>query len=171
MVASEPGHGLWLGDGRIRLRRATLTDLDQVIELNLRTLPENYFRDFFIYHLEQWPEAFVVAEEPGGAIVGYIMARVETGLGYIHRFITQKGHVISIAVDPAYRRRGIGRALMLESMKAMKERYGGKEVFLEVRVSNEPAIRLYEKLGFKKVKRVISYYSDGEDAYIMARPL
>ena len=157
--------------GGVRIRRAVLADIDEVMELNLRNLPENYYREFFVYHLENWPDAFIVAEAPDGRLVGYIMSRVETGIGYLTKFITNKGHVISIAVDPPYRRRGIAQALLTTSMKAMKEKYGGKEVFLEVRVSNTPAIKLYEKLGFKKIKRIIAYYSDGEDAYIMAKPL
>jgi len=164
------GSGPVQGEG-FRVRRAVLSDIDAVIDLNLRTLPENYYREFFVYHLEMWPDAFLVAESPEGRIVGYIMSRVETGWGFFSRLLTQKGHVISIAVDPGYRRRGIGESLLKHAMRALKEKYRGTEVFLEVRVSNTPAIRLYEKLGFKRVKRLIGYYSDGEDAYIMARPL
>ena len=49
--------------------------------------------------------------------------------------------------------------------------YGAKEAFLEVRVSNTPAIELYKKMGFE-IKRVERrYYVDGEDAYVMARKL
>ncbi|MEM4138682.1 MAG: GNAT family N-acetyltransferase, partial [Sulfolobaceae archaeon] len=46
-----------------------------------------------------------------------------------------------------------------------------EEVFLEVRVSNVPAISLYKKLGFREVKVLRYYYADGEDAYLMAREL
>jgi len=53
----------------------------------------------------------------------------------------------------------------------LKNYYDTTEVYLEVRVSNTPAISLYEKLGFRVVGRIPRYYSDGEDAYIMARPL
>lgn len=171
MVVSDLGGGVIQVVGGVRLRRAVLSDIDEVMEINRRNLPENYYREFFTYHLETWPDAFLVAEAPTGELVGYIMSRVERGFGFFNRLMVQKGHVISIAVDAPYRRRGIGRGLLLGSMRAMKEKYGGKEVYLEVRVSNEPAIHLYERLGFKKVKRVIGYYSDGEDAYIMARPL
>jgi ribosomal-protein-alanine N-acetyltransferase len=60
---------------------------------------------------------------------------------------------------------------MKSGMEAMKNVYDAKEVYLEVRVSNTPAIRLYEKLGFKIVKVLEGYYSDGENAYLMAREL
>jgi len=45
------------------------------------------------------------------------------------------------------------------------------ECFLEVRVSNHPAVNLYEKLGFTNVNRKLGYYMDGEDALVMAKPL
>jgi ribosomal-protein-alanine N-acetyltransferase len=66
---------------------------------------------------------------------------------------------------------GIGTALLQNSIKAMKEVYEAEEVYLEVRVSNAPAISLYKKLGFSEVKVLKHYYADGEDAYLMARPL
>ncbi|MEM0223105.1 MAG: GNAT family N-acetyltransferase, partial [Thermofilum sp.] len=68
------------------------------------------------------------------------------------------------------RRRGIGTALMIEAMESMKKFYGAEEYYLEVRVSNEPAIRLYKKLGYSVIKVIPNYYLDGEDAYLMARP-
>lgn len=56
-------------------------------------------------------------------------------------------------------------------MRAMKRFYNASEVYLEVRVSNAPAIGLYTKLGYKIVSTLRGYYQDGEDAYIMARTL
>ncbi len=53
----------------------------------------------------------------------------------------------------------------------MKRFYGAEEVYLEVRVSNTPAINLYKKLDYRVVDLIKGYYHDGEDAYIMARPL
>jgi Acetyltransferases len=67
-----------------------------------------------------------------------------------------------------FRGKGIGTALMKRSVQSMKEEYGAEEVYLEVRISNAPAIHLYEKLGFKKVKVLRNYYVDGEDAFLMA---
>ena len=109
--------------------------------------------------------------EENGEIVGYIMCRIETGLpnfGFLG--LIKKGHVVSIAVLPEHRRKGVGQALMKEAMKNMRK-YNAKECYLEVRVSNKPAITLYEKLGFQIVKTIRHYYMDGEDAYVMARKL
>ncbi len=70
-----------------------------------------------------------------------------------------------------YRRRGIATQLMLAAMRGGSDEYGASECFLEVRVSNEPAIGLYERLGFDKVKRNFGYYMDGEDAFVMAKAI
>ena len=53
-------------------------------------------------------------------------------------------------------------------MKNAAEIYGATECYLEVRISNISAIKLYEKLGFERVKRNYGYYLDGEDALVMA---
>lgn len=153
---------------QFRIRNATEDDLDIVIDINMRCLPEHYPRYFWLEHLRKWNKAFFVAEVDN-KIVGYVMCRVELGLGHIKPWIRRLGHIISIAVLEEYRRRGIGKALMIAAMNALKNEYNVHEIYLEVRVSNIPAIRLYEKLGFKVVKVIKSYYLDGEDAYLMAR--
>uniref|UniRef100_A0A7J3ZMV0 N-alpha-acetyltransferase n=1 Tax=Fervidicoccus fontis TaxID=683846 RepID=A0A7J3ZMV0_9CREN len=155
---------------RVEIRRARREDIPRVVQINRVALPENYPEFFFYDHLENWPEIFLVAEVEDN-VVGYIMCRIETGIGFFHLLPVKKGHVVSIAVLKEYRRRGIGSRLMVESMDAMKRVYNAKEVYLEVRVSNEPAISLYRKLGFQTIRRIPGYYSDGEDAYLMARLL
>ena len=152
------------------IRHATPGDLPSVIRINRATLPENYHPSFFEDHLKKWGRAFYVAERYG-EVVGYIMCRVEWGFGFRARGLVRKGHVISIAVLPEHRRRGVGQALMLRAMKSLKEEYGAEEVYLEVRVSNRPAIALYEKLGFEKARVLHMYYLDGEDAYLMVKKL
>jgi ribosomal-protein-alanine N-acetyltransferase len=150
------------------IREFRLEDLHNVIYINRTCLPENYTPDFFIYHFREFPEGFLVAEM-NGTIVGYIMTRVDRGFDYYssHRAFAEKGHIISIAVLPHARRKGIGEALLRRAVESIKKR-GVKEVYLEVRVSNAPAINLYHKLGFKIARRVPKYYADGEDAYVMS---
>jgi len=153
------------------VRKARKEDIPVVMYINRVSLPENYPEWFFEEHLERWGEAFYVAEV-GGKVVGYVMSRVEYGAPYVvEGSIVKKGHIVSIAVLEQYRRRGIGRKLMEHAMSALKNVYECREVYLEVRVSNIPAIRLYEKLGFRKVRIIPMYYLDGEDAYLMAREL
>ena len=145
-------------------------DLDAVIRINMTCLPESYTPFFYLQHYKNFPKAFYVAEVDG-RVVGYVMSRVERGLSN-HKplSVVKKGHIVSIAVLPEYRRRGIGRALMTHSLEGLRE-YGAEECYLEVRVSNTAAINLYKSLGFEMVRVVKRYYLDGEDAYIMSRRL
>ncbi len=151
------------------IREARPEDLAEIIGINMISLREHYPEYFWRDHLRLWGKAFLVAEL-GGRIVGYIMTRVERSIGHFGSLIPRKlGHIVSIAVLPQFRRRGIATKLMEEALKRLKEIYGVKEVYLEVRVSNLPAIKLYEKLGFVKVRRIKYYYLDGEDAWLMAK--
>ncbi|MCE4604582.1 MAG: GNAT family N-acetyltransferase [Aeropyrum sp.] len=185
-----------LGDRRrVVVRKARAEDIPVVMEINLESLPENYWYGFYKYILDNWGDAFLVAEL-GEDIVGYSMSRVETTadpvllglktelegeksvidkiLDAIRNQLSEErnvGHLVSIAVRPGYRRLGVGSALMSETVRVMKEIYGVESIFLEVRVSNIQAIRLYEKFGFVKVRRIKGYYRDGEDAFVMVKRL
>jgi ribosomal-protein-alanine N-acetyltransferase len=154
-----------------RIRNATSDDIDKVIGINMVALPEHYPRSFYEDLLENWGKAFYVAESPDGEIAGYIMNRVEIKPGFFRLFLVRSGHVVSIAVLENHRKKGLGYALMAYAMKTMYEEYKCSETYLEVRVSNTPAITLYEKLGYRKIKVEKNYYLDGEDAYVMARKL
>jgi len=149
------------------LRRCELSDIIPVMEINLRTLPEHYSDYFYESLLEELPEAFIVAEI-SGKIVGYIMCKIEHGFSNFKKLgFVKKGHVVSIAVMNEYRSKGFGSALVNESIKGVKIRQCS-ELYLEVRCSNNDAVRLYEKLGFSITQKLKSYYRDGEDAYVMA---
>ncbi len=149
------------------LRTFREEDLGEVMRINQLCLPENYSTYFFLDLSERFSKGFIVAEAEG-KIIGYIMCRVEHGASDFKRFsFTKKGHIVSIAVLAEYRRMGIGKALIVEALKNMVDN-DAKECFLEVRVSNAPAVSLYKRLGFMEVKRVRGYYYDGEDAYVMS---
>ncbi len=81
-----------------------------------------------------------------------------------------EAHVTTIGVDVPYRGRGLGEALLLRLLDEAIRR-GANMMTLEVRISNEGAIRLYEKYGFSVHGVRPRYYSDnGEDAYLMWSP-
>jgi ribosomal-protein-alanine N-acetyltransferase len=87
-------------------------DIDEVTLINWNCLPEHYTKHFILKINQRFPQAFFVALVDS-QIVGYIMCRIETGLSTIKKFsIARKGHIISIAVRPNYRRIGIGKALV-----------------------------------------------------------
>jgi len=112
------------------------SDLERVMQINSKCLPENYSSYFYRDLYTKYPETFMVAE----------------------------------LVD-AHRRKGIGKELIVQAMARGRRIYDCDEGYLEVRISNEPAIGLYDKLGFSKVKRNYGYYLDGEDAWVMASSL
>jgi ribosomal-protein-alanine N-acetyltransferase len=89
-----------------------------------------------------------------GKIVGYIITCIEGNAA----------HVISIATDPQYRRRGVGKSLLCTALSLLAKGEV-QEVFLEVRVTNEAALSLYRAAGFELVETLKNYYSDGEDGY------
>jgi ribosomal-protein-alanine N-acetyltransferase len=160
--------GMVLSEGVI-IRLAREQDLEQIIALNRAALPENYMPDFFANLLRVYGDYFIAAELDG-SIIGYTMCRIELGMTHLSSSpfgILKKGHIVSLAVDREQRRHGIALAMMEEALRRMRD-VGLKECFLEVRETNEPAIKLYEKLGFKIVRRISGYYSDGTDGYIMA---
>jgi ribosomal-protein-alanine N-acetyltransferase len=153
------------------LRNFTLEDLASVTRINRLCLPENYNDYFFVDLFKRFPETFVVAEE-NGQVVGYIMCRIEVGLSNFGLGgLIKKGHVVSIAVLPEHRRRGVAEAVIKKSMENMQAFYKAKQCYLEVRITNEAAIGLYKKLGFDVTRTIHGYYADGEDAYVMSKKL
>lgn len=153
--------------GEYIIRRCDPSDLIPVMEINLKTLPEHYSDYFYESLLAEIPEAFLVAEHHGKP-VGYIMCKTEYGFSNFKKLgFVKKGHVVSIAVLDEHRRKGLGSAIVEEAIKGIKERRCD-ELYLEVRCSNNDAVRLYEKLGFVIKQRLKSYYRDGEDAFLMA---
>ncbi len=149
------------------IRRAELADLIPVMEINLKTLPEHYSDYFYESLLAELPEAFLVAEI-GGKHVGYIMCKTEYGFSNFKKLgFVKKGHVVSVAVLPEYRGKGIGKALVEEAINGVQVKKCD-ELYLEVRCSNTEAVKLYERLNFVIKQRLNSYYRDGEDAYLMS---
>ena len=147
------------------------SDLERVMYINSKCLPENYSSYFYRDLYTKYPETFLVAEMEG-EIQGYIMCRIERGWSKKGKLSPARlCHIVSVAVMEAYRRRGIGRELIVQAMARGRRIYDCDEGYLEVRVSNEPAIKLYDKLEFSKVKRNYGYYLDGEDAWVMAATL
>jgi len=159
-----------LTETKFSLRQFNTKDVESVIEINRVCLPENYASFFFLDTFRSCPSAFIVAEV-GARIVGYIMCRIEHGFSDIRRLkFVRKGHIISVAVLPDYRRAGIASELVKRALAALRE-VNADECYLEVRGTNESALMLYEKLKFSLARRVPHYYADGAEALVMVIPL
>lgn len=155
----------------VTFRLALPTDLDEICALEEQCFPEEpWSRQMFEEELRNDMALFVVAEEQGTDGNGGHCAEKDRVVGYIIAWVIApvESQVGSIAVLPEYRRRGLGRQ-MLEILFAACRETGTRDTYLEVRVSNEPAIALYRSMGFENDGIRKRYYQDGEDAYTMAR--
>lgn len=101
----------------------------------------------------------IVAED-GGEVVGYGGITVTCDTADIE----------NVAVTEAFRHSGVGSAIVAELLSVAKSK-GAEKVFLEVRVSNSPALSLYLWHGFKGVYARTRYYSNGEDCLVMTKEL
>jgi len=148
------------------VKRCSLDDLDAVILVNEKELPEDYPYFFYKSILDNFPESFLVAQDYTGKIIGYIMWRVEKTPSLDSLRYAIQGHLVSVAVSQEHRKKGVAKALLSNSMIAIKK-YKIQEYVLEVRVSNYNAIKLYEQFDFQILNIKKNYYRDGENAYYM----
>lgn len=163
------------------LRRATAADLVRIVEIERASFVTPWPRAYLEQHLGD--DGFAVAEYDS-LVVGYtvvgikipsLFARLERRTralltGQEPEEPPPVGHLLNIAVDPAFRRHGFGKYL-LEYALAYARRLGANRVELEVRTGNDAAITLYQKFGFEIKELLFGYYSDGEDAYLMVKIL
>lgn len=143
----------------VDIRRLTLSDLEAIESIERDAYPTPWSRSMFAGELAKPSSASLGAYDldDGGPLVGYLI---------ISRYV-DAWHVMNVAVAPAYRRHGIAKQL-LEDLFRRTETDPRRGYTLEVRVSNAPAIALYESLGFYPTGVRRSYYTDNrEDALIM----
>jgi ribosomal-protein-alanine N-acetyltransferase len=116
-----------------------------------------------------WPPHAYRTELETNRLATYVVARIDGRVvAYAGMWLmVDEAHITTFAVDPRWRRRGIGERLLLALLDLAMERRA-REATLEVRLSNLAARRLYEKYGFRPVGLRPRYYSDdSEDALIM----
>lgn len=146
------------------VRPMTDADLPAVHRLERVLFPEDAWSEEMLRgELAEQPRTrhYVVAEEPGGEIVGYAGLAAAGG----------QADVQTIGVRADRRKHGIGAALLTELLNEAVRR-NSEAVFLEVRADNDPARRLYERFGFERVGIRRGYYQpSGTDAIVMCRKL
>ncbi len=137
-----------------------LAHLTDILDIERVSFPSPWGRESFEHEVRNPLSRFWGILSENG-LVAYICFWVAAG----------EIHLMNIAVHPAMRKRGLGRALMDKLVQAGAEE-GVRKVWLEVRLSNEAARTLYSRMGFSEVGRRWRYYTDtGEDAVIMALTL
>jgi ribosomal-protein-alanine N-acetyltransferase len=150
-----------LNDPFITLRPMTMDDLPKVmaIERNAYQFPwsEGIFRDCLHVGYCCW------LIEKGGQVRGYGVMSVAAG----------EAHILNLCVQPAFQNQGLGGRVLRKLIDVARQ-HKAQTVFLEVRPSNEPAIRLYSGAGFNEIGMRKSYYpgkNGREDAMILALQL
>jgi ribosomal-protein-alanine N-acetyltransferase len=140
----------------LEIRRLTYADLPQVMAIERRAFPTPWSLAMFVLELSK-PSGICLAAIRDDRLAGYLIcSRYE-----------RVWHVMNISVDPDQRREGIASSLLTRLIDRVDE---DARFTLEVRRSNTPALRLYERFGFRVAGVRRRYYQDnGEDAYVMWR--
>jgi ribosomal-protein-alanine N-acetyltransferase len=142
----------------VDLRPLMLSDLNAIEEIERSSYPTPWSRSMFAGELAK-PSSMCLGAFEGEQLAGYLI---------ISKYV-DAWHVMNIAVAPQFRRRGIATAL-LERLFELTQDGSRRGYTLEVRVSNDGAIKLYERLGFTGRGMRRGYYTDNrEDALIMWR--
>lgn len=143
------------------IRQMEERDLKRIAELETELFPSDPWQEKnFLYEMNGNPYARL-----------YVFEENDTVLGYADLWIMfEQAQIANIAVSADRWRTGIGTALINQCIKDA-EAEGCEIISLEVRVSNAGAIALYEKNGFIRAAVRKGYYENGEDAFLMIRPL
>ncbi|XP_014295529.1 N-alpha-acetyltransferase 30 isoform X1 [Microplitis demolitor] len=131
--------------------------MPDIMKLIQKDLSEPYSIYTYRYFIHNWPKLCFLAMH-GKECVGAIVCKLD-----IHRKIIKRGYIAMLAVDIKYRKRKIGSNLVRKAIRAMVED-DADEIVLETEITNRPALRLYENLGFVRDKRLFRYYLNGVDA-------
>ncbi|MGE5636341.1 MAG: ribosomal protein S18-alanine N-acetyltransferase [Nocardioidaceae bacterium] len=142
---------------QLEIRRLTYADLPQIIAIERRAFPTPWSLAMFVLELSK-PSGICLVALRRRNVVGYLIcSRYDT-----------VWHVMNVAVDDRLRRQGIATALIARLFELADG--DGQQYTLEVRTSNDGAITLYERFGFRPAGRRRGYYHDNrEDALIMWR--
>jgi ribosomal-protein-alanine N-acetyltransferase len=143
----------------MEIQPASIRDLGALRRLEQACFEKDAWPLLDLIAVLTWPDVIRLKAVENGELIGFVAGDPRPSEG--------ASWVATIGVDPRYQRRGIGRALL----RACEEKTRLARIKLTVRMSNEPAISLYEKEGYRSVDIWKRYYNDGEDGLIMEKTL
>lgn len=145
------------------IRPLTDKHLDEILKLNLRCFKagENYTKYTFSYLLNEPNCLSYRMITPNEQMVGFVFVIADE---------SGAGHITTIGVAPEHRRRGLANKLLRHAEEALQKR-GVNTVMLEVRVSNTAAQNLYREFNYSIAQRLLQYYNNGEDGFLMVKSL
>lgn len=139
------------------IRKMTLNDLEQVVAIDQISFPLPWPPHSFRYELTDNPTSRCWVAEAEGGVVAMLV-------GWL---VMDEIHIATLATHPAFRRRGIGKRLLLHALRSAQAE-GAVKAFLEVRESNKTAQEMYRSFGFVEDGRRKEYYKDNaENAILM----
>ncbi|CAF9932302.1 MAG: hypothetical protein GOMPHAMPRED_006545 [Gomphillus americanus] len=133
--------------------------LPLIRQLISKDLSEPYSIYVYRYFLYQWGDLCFMAFDNEDGLVGVVVSKLEA-----HRDVPLRGYIAMLAVREEYRGKGIATKLARMTIDAMIEQ-NADEIALETEVTNLPAMKLYEQLGFLRSKRLHRYYLNGNAAF------
>lgn len=138
--------------------------LDEIARIERENFPcpwkREYFKEELFMPLRYNIVMILREDEEKPKLIGYLFSH----------YTSEELHIAKIATDKPYQRQGVSTALMDKCISFCRLK-NIKLISLEVRVSNTPAIKFYEKYNFEKIYVRKRYYPDGEDAYFMMKSL
>ncbi|KAI4184259.1 MAG: hypothetical protein L6R41_004863 [Letrouitia leprolyta] len=133
--------------------------LAAIRQLISNDLSEPYSIYVYRYFLYQWGDLCFLALDKEENMLGVVISKLEP-----HRGGPLRGYIAMLAVKKQYRGKGIATKLVRLALDIMIER-DAEEIALETEVTNTAAMKLYERLGFLRSKRLHRYYLNGNSAY------
>jgi len=143
---------------------ADLSDIEKLLRIERECFTGEAFTKEEIFLLLTNPNAVSLLAKVNGKVAGFIIGVVE------NLSAVKAGHVFTIDVALKHRRRGLGMKLLEEMEKAFLSR-GVETSYLEVRVDNKAARRLYKKQGYREMESLDHYYSTGVHGFRLIKRL
>lgn len=142
------------------LHRATLFDLRSLHRLEQVIFPRDAYPYFDLTLLFVWPTVInLKVTAANGTLAGFVSST--------RALAEDRAWIITLGVDPAHQRRGLGAYLLAAAEQRLKRPH----IRLTVRQGNLPAIHLYERTGYEVIERKVGYYRDGETGLVMEKSI
>ena len=143
----------------IKIEDLSIQLLDQLCEIEKQCFEQEAFTKQQLAYLVTDYSTIGLTAILNREIAGFAIARINIGRN------ATSGHILTIDVTPAYRRKGIAQKMLQEIETILRER-GIRECRLEVRENNVAALNLYQKLGYKKIGKLEKYYGNAHGLYL-----
>jgi ribosomal-protein-alanine N-acetyltransferase len=143
----------------IKIETATIKRLDKLHQIEEQCFNQEAFTKRQIAYLLADYNTIALLAKTNNDIAGFIIAQVEIEEN------TEFGHIITLNTAPNYRRKGIAKKLLQELENLLKQK-GINEIHLEVKEDNNPAIKLYQNLNYKKTGKLEKYYGKTHGLYL-----